>query len=220
MCLGPELLMLISTLGGAAAQQHALRKQDGATAAGILRQAAISRQADQRVTDNIRQLEGSTPEAERATANSEFMQALRQASLQDGGSDGFSTPGATSDRFNSGTQVVRKAIGNESKATAGQLARIDAPINQRVREGQQRANTASQLSMLERDSAAQDFLTRLRVASIQPNPWVMAASQLGQGAASSMAKAPPRTKKPKLDTSTVMDAPMMTPGYGDGVRVA
>lgn len=216
MCDPVTIMTLVSTVGSLAAGAHTARKQDRATADGILRQAALSRKADDQVGQNIRQLEKSTPEPDRAAANSDFLAALREASAQDGAN--FGTPGATSARFGQASDVVRKTVGNDSAAMAGRLARIDAPVNQRVRESQGRADTASRLSMLDRDSQAQDFLTRLKTASIQTNPWITAATELGSSAAASMAKAPPKVKKPKPSAGNIMDP--VTSGFGDGVRVA
>ncbi len=211
MCDPVTAITLISTLGGVGAQQHAMRKQDRETATGIMRQATLSREADRQVGDNITKLAASNPDDERAAAQTQFMTALRQASAQDG-ADTYAAPGAVSSRYTNDASVARKALGNESAATAGRFARIDAPINQRIGEQQDRADTASRLSMLDRDSAAQDFLTRLRTSSIAPNPWVMAASELGQGVASGMARNPRVPKKPKMNTGMVMDAPTFAPG--------
>lgn len=181
MCTGLELALIA---GGTAlsqgSQMHAMRKQDREAAAGIRRQGEIQQRAGQRVQKQIQELQASNPEAERKASMDSFMSALQKARAVPGG-ESFGTPGATSKRFAADVSSAREGADAEGAAAAGQLARIDAPILQRRREAEATGRTVSDLSMLERDSAAEDFLTKLRVSRIAPNPWLQA---LGQGASS------------------------------------
>lgn len=181
MCIGPELALIAAgTALSAGTQMHAMRKQDREAAEGLRRQGEIQQRAGRRVQQQIQELQASNPEGERKAASDQFMTALRKArTVSPTGGDAFSTPGATSNRFASDVSSARATADDEAATSAGQLARIDAPMLQRVREGQRAAATASDLSMLDRDSAAEDFLTRMRVSRIAPNPWL---SALGQGA--------------------------------------
>lgn len=218
MCTGAEFLVpLLFTAGGTAvstiAQQRALRRQDEEAARGIMRQGEISRRAGEQVTENIEQLGASTPEAERAAALADFMNALR-TSRASGPGPLASPVGATSERFAEDVGAARTAAGAESAATAGRLARIDAPTFQRLREGQQRADLASRLARLGSESSAQDFLTQLRIAGIQPNPFV---TGIGQGLAAFGTAFAGRAKPTKFAKpgKTIIDTPPLPGGPFD-----
>jgi len=217
MCFGaeatwvPSVIAAVSAAGGTAVQQNALKDKDREAARGIMLQADIQRKAGTKVNEDIQNLQRSDPRAEQAAARDQFMDALRQAKLTGGpGGTNLADVGGASGRFAEEVSGARTASGAEGGALAGRLARIDAPMYQRVREGQGRANTASQLALLNADSANADFLTRLRTASIQPNPWGLAASNFGGNFAQGMATRVP--KKPPVNTSMLMDAPNIVPG--------
>lgn len=181
MCTGAEYALLLASAAGTSAsvasQQAAMRKQDRTAARGIIEQAAIQRQAGERVNQQIQELNASNPDAERAAATQDFVTALQRARLTQGG-EGLETPGgAVSDRFKTGADEARAAAGGENVRLAGQLARIDAPAYQRVKEGQRMAAAGSDLGLLSGTSAAQDYLMKLKLAGIAPNPWVDAAGQ-------------------------------------------
>ncbi len=181
MCTGVETAMLLASAAGTgasvASQQSAMRKQDRTAAQGIINQAAIQRQAGERVNQQIQELGASNPDAERASATQDFVASLQRAQLTQGG-EGLETPGgAVSDRFSAGAEDARTAAGAENVRLAGQLARIDAPTYQRVKEGQRMAAAGSDLGLLSGTSAAQDYLMKLKLAGIAPNPWVDAAGQ-------------------------------------------
>lgn len=216
MCTGLEILPLILAAGGTAAttiaQQRAMSKQDEEAARGIMRQAELSREASQKVGENIEQFEASTPEGERVAALNDFTAALKRSQAQPG-ADALAAPaGATSERFAEDVGAARSANAAESRGLAERTARIDAPSFQRLREGQSSADLASNLGMIEGRSQAEDFLTRLRASSHQPNPFV---TGIGGGLASfgnAMAgRALPLKKKPPIKTGTVMDAPNINP---------
>lgn len=223
MCYGAEAVWVpaaVAALGAgvsAKTQNDSLKRQDQEAARGIMRQADIQRQAGARVNENIQNLKKSNPMGEEAAAQDQFMSALREAKLTGAtnNSNFAATPGA-SGRFAEEVNGARIASGNEGTALAGRLARIDAPMYQRIREGQARGDTASKLSLLESDSANQDFLTRLRTASQRPNPWLLGAGSALQAGGSAMASRTPSgvklTKRSVGGLGGLIDTPVLDTG--------
>jgi hypothetical protein len=200
MCTGAEIIPLIASAVGTGAsvytQQQALRARDQEAARGIMEQANLQRQGAQRVSQNIQELQKSTPDTERQAAQNDFMAALQKAKLTQGG-PGLSDVGGASERFAEDVSGARKAAGAESADTAGTLARIDAPVYQRQREATAAGATASDLALLARKSAGEDFLTQLRIATHNPNPWV---EGIGQGLTAFGQTYAGRAKKPPVMT--------------------
>lgn len=182
MCTGLEIAALAASAGGAGlqgySQSQALKKKDEETARGIMRSQDLQRQGNARVNQEIAKVKASNPDAERATAQNEYITALQKAGLTNGGTALATPVGAVSDRFAQDVSSARAASGADARGLAGTLARIDAPTLQRTREAQGRANTASDLEELGRQANADQFLTQLRTSAIQPNPLL---SGVGQG---------------------------------------
>lgn len=181
MCTGLEIAALAASAGGAGltgyAQNQALKKQDEETARGIMRSQELQRTANSRVGQEIAKVKASNPDAERQTATNEYLAALKQNNLTNGG-PALATPvGAVSGRFAQDVSSARAGAGADARGLAGTLASIDAPTLQRQREAQSQAGAASDLAELNRQAGADQFLTQLRTSAIQPNPWLMGAGQ-------------------------------------------
>jgi hypothetical protein len=187
MCTGAEagvIAALVSAAGTGASlytQQDAAARQDRIAAQGIAQQAELSRAGQRRVSQEAQTVQESNPEAAKQNARTDFMAALQRAKLTQGGAGLESAPGAVSGRYGADIGAARAAAGAENATTADLLARIVAPTEQRLREGQGAAAAASDLSLLGGRSSGMDFLTRLRTAGQTANPWI---SGIGQGLAS------------------------------------
>jgi hypothetical protein len=172
--------------GAAAKNQHdTLQRQDNEAAAGIAAQAGRQRQADARVSQEVQALEASSPEAERARATNDFLGQLRQARGAQYNANGV---GASSDEFAKDTAAGAGKVVDFGKASADRMARISAPGRQRVNEQVSFGRAAGDVNQIARGAQGDAFLTQLRMRGIQANPWIGAASQLGQGVASGMAQ--------------------------------
>lgn len=181
MCDPATAVALISAGAGAGLTTYsnadAQRRQDREAAAGIMRNSEIQQRAGARVNEQIQNTTAANPEAERQAANDDFVAALQKAKLSDGG-PALAPVGGASERFAEDVGTARKTTGVENRTLASNLARVDAPQYQRLREGQGVAATASDLDLLRSEASGNDFLTQLRVANQRANPWV---TGLGQG---------------------------------------
>lgn len=184
----PLIISAVSAGVGAMENRRVLKAQDDALAQGIAGQAVNQRQADQEVGTAVEGLAQSTPEGAREKATGDFLAQLRRNRAQ-------ATPGAVpggSSRYRTDVAGADREVADFGAQAADTLARINAPAMQREAEGVASNRLSTNLGLAGRNSAADQFLTQLRVNSIRANPWVGAGAQIGQGVASGMASRAPR----------------------------
>lgn len=180
MCTGLEIAALAAAAGGTAMQAKAqndlsadrarMAREDAA------RNMALNRRAGERVNQQIQELTKSNPAAEENTAQRGFMDALRRAQIT--GEGGVKPAGAVSDRYADEAGIAKTQGEAENARTANQLARIDAPMYQRQREGRAITDTAIALDRLKSQGSGQDFLSQLRASMLRPNDALMAGGAL------------------------------------------
>ena len=145
------------------------KKQDANAARGIAEQARLQREANARTNEQLDVLETSTPDEEFRTRSSQIRDQLRKK--QQLALSGIETTGG-------GDAVKSMAAAAKPQATGygddinEWLSGMAAPQLQRQGEAFMRADTGSALNSIMRDSAQQDYLTRLRGSQIRPNPWL------------------------------------------------
>lgn len=189
--MGTEAIWIPAAIGAASAgvgyynNQRTLRKQNDATVAGLIRQRGLQDRANAQLGGELDQLARSNPAAERGSSVAQFMDTLRRArTVADG-----STPQVlgANERYGQAVAGGRAGVDAEAANSAGDLAGILAPQLQRQGEGAQIVDLSGRLGEIGRQSAAQDFLTQLRVRSAQNNPWLTLLQGGLQGAASGYA---------------------------------
>lgn len=180
----PLVLSAVSAGASAKNAHDTAKRQDNEAAAGIAAQAGRQRQADSRVSEEVQALDASNPEAERAAATNDFLGQLRQAR---GDQYNTNAVGASSDEFSTDAKKGASNVVDFGKKQAGTLARISAPGRQRTNEQVSFGRLGSDLGQIGRGAEGDAFLSQLRLRGISRNPWIDAASQLGQGAANGMA---------------------------------
>lgn len=180
------------------------KNMDQEAAQGIRLQGTHQRQADERVAQEVNKLQGSTPEDSQRQATDAFMSQLKRTRAQAHGGDQV---GAVSDAFTSGSAGANADIDKYGANRAGVLGRINAPGIQRQAETTSRLRAGTDLGLIGRASAGDQFLSQLRESQIRANPWTMAAGQVIGGAGSGMASSGGYGKKSK---------PYGGAGYGSG----
>lgn len=192
MCFGaeaawvPAVIAAVSAGATGAAQGQALKRQDREAAANILKQGQANREAGQRVNKTVQELKTSTPDDAAAQRREAYTAALRKAQPA-AESAALPTFGGASMRFAEDVGAARSASAASGAEDADIMARLDAPGLQRQAEAQRAAGAASDISLTAGRAGGENALSRIRSAGIQPNPWLMAAGQVGQGFASGMA---------------------------------
>jgi len=187
--MGQAAIPILLTLAGSgvsiANTNRTARKRDEANAEGIRRQAEEQRLANAKINETLDFFEKSGPDDIRESLSSRFKRQL--ALKKQDAFSGFETAGGSSDAFKALVADRKGDISGQADVLQGLFADIDAPSEQRLLEGFERGDLGSDLSVTKRNSRAEDFLTRLRVASIRRNPLLdllsAGLSGAGQGAA-------------------------------------
>lgn len=184
------LILAASAAGGQAfVQDRNLKKQDKIAAQGILKQGESQAEANQRVLQQINDIGANTGEEERANSLADFQAALRAGR---GGTQGsLQTVAGANPRFAESVESGRAQLQNRGDEMAERLSTIEGILRQRMNEQLDVGQTQADLRGIEANSAADDFLTRLRIQGQQVNPWVSAALDFVKGAGTGAAlKAP------------------------------
>ena len=175
---------LATLAAGAYQQDQVADRQDEQTALAIQRQSMLERKADAKVNQQVQQLEGSTAEDERKQALGEYMDQLRQGRGQ---IEAGLTPTIGGSAFREDAANDAADVQKYAADTAGLMARIDAAGRQRQGEAFGYGNLATDSGLIGRQSAGEDFMSRLRMNSIRRNPWIDAAVAAGGAYATSKA---------------------------------
>lgn len=198
----PLILSAVGTGASMYNNNQVQKRQEEATAEGLRQQQVRQQQADAAVASQINNVKNSSPEASREASTKAFMDQLqrsRQQAITTGGGD----------RYGNELNAAGTDVDNYGKKVADTLARISAPELQRQGEAQQFARTASDLGGISRNSAADDFLTQLRLRSIRPDAGIGALGSLAGGVANGLASNGRGVKVPKPVASYGAD-----PTYG------
>lgn len=173
---------------GAAVQtvntNRTLSRQDAEAAEGIRRQSDIQKRADERVNTEVDTIAKSTSADERAQRMQDYMKTLGTARQKtESGLDNA----ALGDAFNAAGDKAKGELAAGGERTAGLMSGIDAAGLQRQGEAFGFGNLATDVGLIGRESAGQQFLTDLRVRSTRRNPWLDFAGSAMQGIGQGMA---------------------------------
>lgn len=164
--------------------RNTARKQDNELAASIRQQGVNQRKADAKVNEQVDKLEGSRSADEKAKRMAEYFTTLTrgrkniEAGL--GGAEGGQA-------FQAAAEGARGDVGDYAGESAGLMAGIDAAGLQRMGEGFDFGRLGTDIDLVRRQSAGDQFLSDLRLRGIRRNPWMDAGSALLSGLSGSMA---------------------------------
>lgn len=152
------------------------KKQDNILAGQIRQQGVRQQEADQAIAEAMRERAAQGAESERSAIGSQYLDQVRAA--QANAQRGLGQVGQVSRAYQVDANNAALGIGDYGARTADLMARIDAPAQQRQREGTADARVAMELDQIGRRSRADDYLAQLRLRGVQRNPWVDLASGL------------------------------------------
>lgn len=178
-------LLLASAAANHYNNEQVAKKQDNILAGQIKQQGVRQAEADQAISEALRERTQSTGEQDRASAASQYLDQVRAA--QANATQGLGQRGAVSSAYQQSANDAALGIGDYADKTANLMARIDAPMQQRQREAMAADQLQSNLGLIGRKSAGDDYLAQLRLRSVRPNPWLSAAASLMGGAAQGVA---------------------------------
>jgi hypothetical protein len=187
--MGAAAVPIALAVGGALVNRinttRTARKQDSATAEGIRRQAEEQRKANAKINETLNFFQESEAGDIRDRLSQRYTDQLRLKQAQ--GLAGFDTAGDSSDAFKGRSAQRQSDVVGRADVLQDLFSRIDAADDQRLLEGFERGDLGSDLSINARNSAAENYLTQLRLASIQRSPWLDILAAGLSGAASGTA---------------------------------
>lgn len=174
----------LSTLGTgvtAYSQNQNMRKQDQQAADSIRQQQQINSQAENAVGNLNKSVARSTPQDAQNSQTAAYVKALQDASATQGAA--IPNVKGGSKRYDQAVTDSRADVNNYARQTASSLAATAAPQLQRIGEGQQIANVASDLGRYNDQSGAEQGLLKTQLAGDMSNPWLDSVGGLLNGAA-------------------------------------
>lgn len=164
-------------------QNQTMRKQDNQLAASTIKQGGINSQAENAVSKLNDSVARSNPNDATKQQTAAYLQAAQQAAKT--APTNPAVPGG-SKRYSQAVAGSKADISDYARSTAGNAAAVAAPQLQRIGEGNQIADTASQLGRYNDTSASEQGILRTQLAGDQANPWLSSLSQVLQGAGSGL----------------------------------
>lgn len=181
--IGAAALSAAGTGANSYAQNQNMRKQDNQLAASTIKQGGINSQAENAVSKLNDSIARSNPDDATKQQTAAYLQAAQQAAKTS--TTNPTVPGG-SKRYSQAVAGSKADISDYARATAGNAAAVAAPQLQRMGEGNQIADTASQLGRYNDTSASEQGILRTQLAGDQANPWLSSLSQVLSGAGSGL----------------------------------
>lgn len=162
----------IGTDVSAYAQNQALKQQDNIAAQGIIKQAQLQKTGSNEVSALTNQVAQSNAKTQAASAQQ--LKAYQDALQQGSGISASASPNVpgSSKAYKAEQGVAGTTASNYVNAIANSAATTEGTQLERVGEGEQMGQTATDLGMLQNQSNEQNYLTKLGIQSTQANPWL------------------------------------------------
>lgn len=164
-------IALASAVGSAYQQDQVAKQQDRIAAQNIQNQSRAEQTASAKINEMLQQVQSSSPDQARQQRMDEYLATLQQGAQAGAINDG---PGGFSDAYREGAARAEGQLGEYGNTRAGLMARLDAPVIQRMSEGVLFDNARNDIGAISRNANQDDFLARLQIQGTQANPWVEA----------------------------------------------
>ncbi|KRG39092.1 hypothetical protein ARC78_14835, partial [Stenotrophomonas pictorum JCM 9942] len=178
--MGTESIWIPMVMAGLSAgvnyneQRKTAKRQDNILAGQIQQNSVRQAEADRAVGDALRDRSLSSAEQERASTGNQYLDQVRAA--QASATQGLGQAGAVSNAYRQAANDAALGVGDYAAKTAGLMARIDAPTQQRQREAVASEQLRTDLGLIGRKSSGDDFISQLKLRNVRPNPWVSVAT--------------------------------------------
>jgi hypothetical protein len=166
---------VVAAAAGYENNRQVAHRQDSELAAQLRQQAGLQQQENAQANQLIQKAAQSTPDAARSSLLDQFQQQLR--ATQGNATRPLAQVGNVSGAYTKAANDAALGVSNYGNTNAGLLAAIDAPGLQRQAEAANLERFGSQLNEVKRQSAADQFLSQMRLQGIRPNPWLTAVQE-------------------------------------------
>lgn len=183
--MGTEVAIALALAAASAGAEYynnrqVAKRQDNTLAAQLRAENAKQHQADAETAKLVAKTKASSDSDEKAGALGQFTAALdanRANALRP-----LMTEGAVSDAYKKAGSDATLGMANKAAGLADLTASIDAPHQQRQNDVRDYDNYQTQIGLIKRANSGDDFLTQMKLRSIQKNPWLSAFSSMAGGA--------------------------------------
>jgi hypothetical protein len=193
MCTGlegfvvPAILAAVGTAATVVNQRNVAHQQDQTLAAQIRAQGQKQQQADARTSQLINQEATSTDTQDKAKSQAAYAKQLAQHAPQ--ATEALNAPPSASQAFAKSKQDAALGVADYGNQQADWLSSIAAPTLQRQRDVRENIDPyKTDIGLISRANAGDNFLSNMRLRNIQPNPWLSLVSGVAGGASTAMAK--------------------------------
>jgi hypothetical protein len=156
-------------------------RQDDILVHGIQQQRKRQGDVNKATDELLSKFATSNAEGDKAKANAAYTQAL--AANKPMVNAGLTKVGGASKDYAAGSQDAALGVADYGKLLSGLMSRIEAPQDQRAREGVMLGNYGVEVDRQGRMSRGDDYINQLRLKAQRSNPWLSALSAALQGAA-------------------------------------
>lgn len=154
--------------------QQVAHRQDSELARQLRQQYGLQQRENQQVQQLIQKTAQSSPEKARSSLLDQFMAKLR---AENGNAvRPLAQVGNVSGAYTKAANDAALGITDYGQTNAGLLSAIDAPYLQRQEEAANLSRFGSVSNEIKRQSAADQFLSQMRLQAIRPNPWLTAVA--------------------------------------------
>lgn len=179
------VVALVGSYANYRANTMAANRQDSALAQELRQQGQLQQQAAADTNQLIQKTQQSNPDQAKSSLLASFTDQLNKSRGR--AITPLSQAGAVSDAYTKAANDAASGISDFGNTNANLLSSIDAPAVQRQGELANLSRYGTAIGGLKQQSAADDFLTQMRLRSITPNPWLQAFGSAANGAASAIA---------------------------------
>lgn len=149
-------------------------RQDSELARQLRQQYGLQHQQDQQTQQLVQKTAQSSPDSARSNLLDQFMTKLRAESPN--AVRPLAQVGNVSGAYTKAANDAALGVSNYGTTNAGLLSAIDAPGLQRQAEAANLSRYGTGLNEIKRQSAADQFLSQMRLQAIRPNPWLTAVA--------------------------------------------
>jgi len=150
--------------------KNTARKQDNALANKERMDAFSKSLASQRVNQLVNKTKQSSPVQIKNQDLGQYLNTIRRGWQATTG--GLASKGKNSSAYDQAAADAASGISNYATTRAGNIAAVQAPMQQRQQEAIDRSNAGMDLNSIAERQKMQDFLANLRISSIHRNPWL------------------------------------------------
>lgn len=166
--------VLLATTANYENNRQVANRQDNELANSLRQQYSLQQKQNQQTQQLIQKTAQSSPDSARTNLLDQFMTKLKADNAN--AVRPLAQVGNVSGAYTQAANDAAQGLSTYGADKAGLLSAIDAPGLQRQAEAANLSRFGSGMNEIKRQSAADQFLSQMRLQAIRPNPWLTAVA--------------------------------------------